>query len=618
VYLLDSRGEHLSVTHAPDRILDATISDDGTLAALLVAGSRLVLLSAGLEVLADRSAPPDSQALAVDPHGRYILVASKICLNQFYTRHGRPAGKFETRQALAHLAFVPDRPFLLGAAAFGSMLGIELRTAGSSGRLAAEVEWEEPALSNVGRLTTSGDGGMVLASCYTHGVQRYDLQGRNEGAYHLGGTAAHAVSDFPGRMIAVATLEGELVILSPGGQVRWRTGLTRPAVALEADALGRFVIYGQATGEVVRVDLEPSSRPAPAAARSPDAIRPGAGGGGTSRSVRKPDWTVVVVPSEEQAETAVLAVLDDPGRIGLLTRSNRLQVFNTKGRSLGAAPEILGVGRILRTAPGWITAATDRQIALLDARRNAALRIDVSLVEVTHLVIRPDSFGLAIVQERDRVGRVTPAGRWVWKSELASPVEDIAIGPDGHAAFTMESGRLDVLDPAGNRVGGYSADPSEPLCLIDAPDLTPEPVVWVSLARRSQVLRGHDLLGRVIWQTPVAWEPWQLQRVGPLAVVSAPDGRALAIDGGGIVRASSRATEGGSEVFGATAEGEPWRATRQGVHLICSDFSGRVHWRTVADEPLGPFAASQSGVAILIGRSLAWFSFQPTPSQPPA
>ena len=188
-------------------------------------------------------------------------------MNHFYTRHGRPAGKFETKQALAHLAFVPDRPFLLGAAPFGSLVGVELR-AGSSGRLAADIVWEEAVLSNVGRLTTSGDGGVILASCYTHGVQRYDLRGRNEGAYHLGGTAAHAVPDFAGRVIAVATLEGELVILSPGGQVRWRTGLARPAIALETDPLGRFVIYGQATGEIVRIDLEPSSRPAAAAGPS--------------------------------------------------------------------------------------------------------------------------------------------------------------------------------------------------------------------------------------------------------------------------------------------------------------------------------------------------------------
>src|SRR5947208_1010956 len=83
-----------------------------------------------------------------------------------------------TRQALAHLCFVPDRPFLLGAAAYGTLAGVVLRPGGSSGRLDAEVLWQEALMSNVGRLTITGEGGKVLASCFTHGVQRYDLRGR--------------------------------------------------------------------------------------------------------------------------------------------------------------------------------------------------------------------------------------------------------------------------------------------------------------------------------------------------------------------------------------------------------------------------------------------------------
>lgn len=91
-------------------------------------------------------------------------------------------------------------------------------------------------------------------------------------------------------------------------------------------------------------------------------------------------------------------------------------------------------------------------------------------------------------------------------------------------------------------------------------------------------------------------------------MVSAADGRALAFDGSGHLRAQSRASETPHDVFTATREGEALRISRQGVHLICADFSGRVRWRAVSDQPLGPLAAGQAGVAILIGRSLAWFA----------
>src|SRR5262249_46975776 len=156
-------------------------------------------------------------------------------------------------------------------------------------------------------------------------------------------------------------------------------------------------------------------------------------GGG---SVRAPDWVVPLAQTDDQAETAVLAVLDDPPRVAAFLSPAKLQLFTTQGKSLGTAPEIMGVGRILRTAPGYIAGATDRQTVVCDARKNTGQRVDLSLVEVTHLAIRPATFGLAIVQERDRLARGSLSGRWIWKQELKSPVEDLAIGLDAHAAVS--------------------------------------------------------------------------------------------------------------------------------------------------------------------------------------
>ncbi len=605
LYLLDTGGRHRSVSRAPGRVLAGAISDDGSLVALLGEGSRLWLLGPDFQMTVDRQGPPEASSLAIDPHGRYVAVASKLGLTQIYNRHGRPAGRFETRQPLAHVCFIPDRPFLLGAAAYGTLAGVALSAAGTLGRLEAQVLWQESLMSNVGRLATSGDGGLILASCFTHGVQRYDLRGQNEGSYHLGGSAAFAVPDFAGRTIGVATLEGELAVLSPGGNVRWKTGLIRPAIALETDPLGRFLIYGHATGEVVRLDLDGAERTATATATAPEAGRPGLQRSG---SLRKPDWTSEAVASEDQAETAVLTVLDDPPRIGLISATNRLRIFTAEGRDLGKAPEIIGVGRIARTAPGWIAAATDRQIVLYDARRSSAQRVDLSLVEITHLEVHPDSFGLAIVQERDRLGRATPAGRWIWKRTQKSPVEDLAIGPDGVLAVTTDDGKLEVLDASGATIGGFRSEPTEPLLLIASPGAASGPVAWFTLARRAQVLRGHDVNGRVAWESPLPWEGWQLHRLGPIGLVVAPDGRTLAFDNAGHPRGRGRASSESKDEFGASPAGETWRVTRQGVHLICSDLDGRVKWRAVADGPLGPLAVGQTGVAAIIGRSLAWFS----------
>ncbi len=181
-------------------------------------------------------------------------------------------------ETISHFCFVPDRPIAIVAAAFGMMAGVALDPARDGGRLDTEILWQERMMSTVGRLAVSGDGAMVLASCYTLGIQRFDLRGRNEGSYHLGGTVTHAVPDFPGRTIVAATLEGELALMNSAGNVRWRTTLPRPITALEMDPLGRFVVYGHATGEIVRLDLF-GGAPGRSSAASCEAGRVGPGVG---------------------------------------------------------------------------------------------------------------------------------------------------------------------------------------------------------------------------------------------------------------------------------------------------------------------------------------------------
>ncbi len=601
LYRIDGRGQFQSVARAPGRIVSGAVSDDGSLVALLGEGSRLWLMDGDFGLTHERATIPEPISIAVDPHGRYVALGSKINAVQFYSRHARLAGKFATRQPLSSIVFVPDRPFLVGIGAYGSIVGVELLPRGSNGSLDGATLWGEQLMSGVGRLATTGDGGMILLACFTHGVQRFDLEGRGEGAYHLGGSAGQAVPDYAGRSIAVSTLEGELAILSGAGNVRWRTTLNRPAIALDVDALGRYVVYGQATGEIVRLDLQATDRPASATPTGPTpAARTRAG----AASVRSPDWTVDVVPTEDQAEFAVLAVVDDPPRIGVITHTNRLELFGQDGRRVGQAPDLDGVGRILRTSPGWIAAATDRRIVLCDLRTNLAQRLDLSLAELTHLVIRPDSYGLALIQERDRIGRLTAAGRWVWKANLPSPVEELAIDPEGFTAITTEDGRLRVFDPAGAPAGEARGEATDPALLIAAE--AGSPVSWMSLTRRAQVLRGHDRSGRVAWETPIPWEAWQFQAVGPLAVVVAPDGRAMAFDSAGHALIQGR-SESHADAFTIGPGNQAHRVARQGVHLICSDLGGKIIWRAVAEANLGPMAAGRSGVAVMIGKSLAWF-----------
>ena len=503
-------------------------------------------MSGDFEIHSERPAPGESSFVTTDPFGRYVALGNRVGAVTLVSRYGKAAGRIETIQSIAHLCFIPDRPFMVGAAAFGMLAGVEIEPSRTPGRLAPEVVWQDRLMSNVGRLAVSGDGSMILASCFTHGIQRFDLDGRNEGSYHLGGTVSHAVPDFPGRSIAAATLEGELAIMNSAGNVRWRTRLARPVIALEIDPLGRFLIHGDSTGEITRLDLF-GPAPGRSTAASVSAQPSQARGSNRSKSragassVRQPDWTALAVQTEDQAETAVLAVCDDPPCVGVFSSPHRLEIFDATGRKIAKGPDLSGVGRILRTAPGWMAAATDRHIALCDLRRNTQQKLDLSLVELTHLVIKPDSFGLAIVQERDRIGRATPAGRWVWKHELPTPIEDLAVGSEGFAAATTNDGRLLVFDPAGEISQTTGFDPSDPPLLVEAPEGSPSGVAWVSLSRCGQQLTGHALRGAAVWTRQIPWEGWSLVRLGNVALVASADGLR-----DGLRRLGNRPVRGGS------------------------------------------------------------------------
>jgi hypothetical protein len=611
LYLFDVKGDALSYSRVPSRILAGTISDEGGLIALLVESEipELLLLDADFSVEQQKPAPSEASFVALDAHGRFLAVGTRHNVLHLLNRYARPVGRLETIETVAHFCFVPDRAIAVAAAAFGMMAGVALDPM-RGGRLETEILWQERLMSNVGRLAVSGDGGMILASCYTLGIQRFDLRGRNEGSYHLGGTVSHAVPDFPGRTIAAATLESELAIMNSAGNVRWRTTLLRSITALEMDPLGRYVIYGHATGEIVRLDLfgGGSGRAAARPSKRASAVQAAGSGVRTSRgAVRTPNWALPAVESDHQAETAVVAVVEDPPLIALFTSPQRLHLFDTGGEKRGQAPELIGVGRTLRTAPGWLAAATDRQILLCDLKRGSQRRLDVSLLELTHLAIRPDDFGLALVQERDRVGRLTASSRWVWKQELRRPVEELAIGPYGFVGATTHGGEFLIFDPAGEYKSGFSFDPTDPPLLIEAPVDSPPPVAWITLARRAQLLRGHDLAGQVVWERPTPWEGWALHRIQKFAVATAADGRAQACSGSGELVAQSTAEGESNDVFYGDPSGTPLRLSRRGVHLICSTLDGRVRWRAVTEQPAGPLACAAPGVAVMLGRSLAWF-----------
>ena len=241
-----------------------------------------------------------------------------------------------------------------------------------------------------------------------------------------------------------------------------------------------------------------------------------------------------MVETEQQAETAVITVIDDPPAIALFTSPQRLQLFDTKGKKLGQGPDSGGVGRILRTAPGWLAAATDRQIVLM--------RPQAQLVHASRRQLgAAHSPGHQARRLRARSGPGTRSHRQAHHRGPMDLEARVAISrsktwpsaPRDSRQSRPSGGQLQIFDPAGESAIGFTLDPTDPPLLIEAPEGSPPGVSWVSLARRAQWLRGHNLRGEVVWDRQIPWEGWSLVRLGRFAVIASADGRALACDGSG-------------------------------------------------------------------------------------
>src|ERR1700758_3861398 len=120
LYLFDVRGEALSYSRVPSRILAGAISDEGGLIALLVEAENveLLLLDADFSVEQQKPAPSEASFLTLDPHGRYLAVGTRHNVLHLLNRYARPVGRLETIETVAHFGFVADQPVAIAAAAF--------------------------------------------------------------------------------------------------------------------------------------------------------------------------------------------------------------------------------------------------------------------------------------------------------------------------------------------------------------------------------------------------------------------------------------------------------------------------------------------------------------------
>jgi PQQ-like domain len=249
LYLLNVRGERQGQARPLPALGAACIADDGS--ALAIAGSHgeVARLAPDLTVRWQRSLRHPAAAVALDPFGR-ILAVSDVKDGLFvFDPDGRLLWEGHQPRPLYYLAFVPEAPFLLGAADFGLIVCFDAIT--------GRVVWRDGLPAHCGALATSGDGERVVLACFSDGLRRYSHSAGAKGHVTTREPCRLAALSFDGRLALVAGRGNRLILLDVQGRALGIHLLERPAVALALGALGERAVVALADGGVLALDLRP-------------------------------------------------------------------------------------------------------------------------------------------------------------------------------------------------------------------------------------------------------------------------------------------------------------------------------------------------------------------------
>lgn len=242
LFLFNELGTIQARRPAPAPIAAAGSAEDGS--ACIVAGSQspgLYWLAPDLAPRRQRSLPQRATAVAVEPLGRRVAVADAGGTLHLLDARGQTVWQATTPRPLHHLAFVPEKPILVGAADFGLVLCF-----GASG----ECLWRDGLVAHVGSLAVSGDGSCVILACFSDGLYRYSTTGPQQQRISLDAPCQFAALSYSGERFLTVGGQQRVCLRDSKGDLRDQITLEAPVVAVALSSVADYALVGLANGAI--------------------------------------------------------------------------------------------------------------------------------------------------------------------------------------------------------------------------------------------------------------------------------------------------------------------------------------------------------------------------------
>lgn len=245
--LWDRGGQRRASTSLVLAPVAAAISDDGQQIVAVGPGGEVHWLDRELNLQFDHKLPAAPLAVALESFGDYLAVSDRERRTHLFNRLGKSVATFVSPRPLHHLAFVPSKARLLGAADYGFIGCFD-----AQGRCL----WRDAPLTHVGSLCCDGSGSTILLASFSDGVNRYDALGMQRGHLATPAPCRRAAVSFDGTLILTASESASLSLLNRQGLVLETLAIPQSATALVMGALGELGVFGLPTGDVTAVGIQ--------------------------------------------------------------------------------------------------------------------------------------------------------------------------------------------------------------------------------------------------------------------------------------------------------------------------------------------------------------------------
>ena len=227
---------------APAPVAAVDCADDGCAAVAVGTAGQVWFLDPELKPRWQRAVAEKALAVAVAPFAGLLAVADGAGPVHFLDDAGRDIAKAKNPRPFLHLAFVPERPLLIGCADFGSLAAFSL---------SGKRRWQESPLAHCGSLALTGDGLLIALACFSDGLSLYDIRGARCKIGPRPGPCRLVALSYDGSTLLTAGLDGSVRLHDRTGTVRSEFRPEATVAALALDALGTMAFVGLANGKVL-------------------------------------------------------------------------------------------------------------------------------------------------------------------------------------------------------------------------------------------------------------------------------------------------------------------------------------------------------------------------------